>query len=87
MADLTGASPDLNNDLTIRASIRGWLTYKVIPGRRLWRLSESNGRRPPLEIGCSNANKPCLIESASVSDPPLLRSFLAPMRLLRAWCR
>jgi iron complex outermembrane receptor protein len=73
MADLTGASPDLNNDLTYtRFNPLAGMTYKVMPGLTLYGgYSESNRAPTPLEIGCSNPNRPCLIESALVSDPPL----------------
>ena len=73
MADLTGASPDLNNDLTYtRFNPLAGLAYKVMPGLTLYGgYSESNRAPTPLEIGCSNPNRPCLIESALVSDPPL----------------
>jgi iron complex outermembrane receptor protein len=73
MADLTGASPDLNNDLTYtRFNPLAGLTYKVVPGLTVYGgYSESNRAPTPLEIGCSNPNRPCLIESALVSDPPL----------------
>ena len=33
--------------------------------------SESNRAPTPLELGCSNPSKPCLIEGALVADPPL----------------
>jgi iron complex outermembrane receptor protein len=73
MADLTGASPDLNNDLTYtRLNPIAGLTYKVMPGLTVYGgYSESNRAPTPLEIGCSNPNRPCLIESALVADPPL----------------
>jgi iron complex outermembrane receptor protein len=73
MADLTGASPDLNNDLTYtRLNPLAGLTYKVVPGLTAYGgYSESNRAPTPLEIGCSNPNRPCLIESALVADPPL----------------
>ncbi|HKS64272.1 MAG TPA: TonB-dependent receptor [Xanthobacteraceae bacterium] len=73
MADRTGASPDLNNDLTYtRFNPLAGLTYKVMPGLTLYGgYSESNRAPTPLEIGCSNPDRPCLIESALVSDPPL----------------
>lgn len=73
MTDLTGASPDLNGDLTYtRFNPLAGLTYKVMPGLSVYGgYSESNRAPTPLEIGCSNPNKPCLIESALVSDPPL----------------
>ena len=73
MTDLTGASPDLNNDLTYtRFNPLVGVTYKVVPGLTAYGgYSESNRAPTPLELGCSNPNKPCLIESALVSDPPL----------------
>jgi iron complex outermembrane receptor protein len=73
MVDLTGASPDLNNDLTYtRINPLVGLAYKVVPGLTIYGgYSESNRAPTPLEIGCSNPDKPCLIESALVADPPL----------------
>lgn len=73
MTDLTGVSPDLNNDLTYtRINPVTGLAYKIVPGLTLYGgYSESNRAPTPLEIGCSNPNRPCLIESALVSDPPL----------------
>jgi iron complex outermembrane receptor protein len=73
MADRTGAAPDLNEDLTYtRLNPLAGLTYKIVPGLTLYGgYSESNRAPTPLEIGCSNPNRPCLIESALVSDPPL----------------
>ena len=73
MADRTGAAPDLNNDLTYtRVNPLAGLTYKIVSGLTVYGgYSESNRAPTPLEIGCSNPNKPCLIESALVSDPPL----------------
>jgi iron complex outermembrane receptor protein len=73
MLDLTGVSPDLNNDLTYtRLNPLVGATYKVVPGLTVYGgYSESNRAPTPLEIGCSNPDKPCLIESALVADPPL----------------
>jgi len=73
MTDLTGASPDLNNDLTYtRINPLVGLTYKVLPGLTAYGgYSESNRAPTPLELGCANPLRPCLIESALVSDPPL----------------
>jgi len=66
-------SPDLNNDLTYtRFNPLVGATYKVLAGLTLYGgYSESNRAPTPLELGCSNPNRPCLIESALVSDPPL----------------
>ena len=73
MADLTGVSPDLNNDLTYtRINPLVGLAYRIVPGLTLYGgYSESNRTPTPLEIGCSNPDRPCLIESALVADPPL----------------
>jgi iron complex outermembrane receptor protein len=73
MTDRTGAAPDLNQDLTYtRLNPLAGLAYKIVPGLTVYgSYSESNRAPTPLEIGCSNPNRPCLIESALVSDPPL----------------
>jgi iron complex outermembrane receptor protein len=73
MVDLTGAAPDLNNDLTYtRFNPLVGATYKIVDGLTAYGgYSESNRAPTPLEIGCSNPSRPCLIESALVSDPPL----------------
>jgi iron complex outermembrane receptor protein len=73
MADRTGAAPDLNNDLTYtRFNPLVGATYKVVPGLTVYGgYSESNRAPTPLELACANPDKPCLIESALVSDPPL----------------
>src|SRR4029453_563182 len=47
-------------------------TYKVAPGMSIYAgYSQANRTPTPLELGCSNPQRPCLIESALVSDPPL----------------
>src|SRR5205085_8519853 len=73
MSDLTGTAPDLNNDLIYtRFNPLAGLTYRFMPGLTVFGgYSESNRAPTPLEIGCSNPNKPCLSESALVADPPL----------------
>jgi iron complex outermembrane recepter protein len=73
MRDQTGVSPDLNNDLTYsRLNPLVGLTYKLFPGMGVYGgYSESNRAPTPLELACANPDKPCLIESALVSDPPL----------------
>jgi iron complex outermembrane receptor protein len=73
MADLTGVSPDLNNNLTYtRLNPLAGLTYRILPGLTVYGgYSESNRAPTPLELACANPDKPCLIESALVSDPPL----------------
>src|SRR5581483_9355625 len=73
MTDLTGMSSDLNSDLTYtRFNPLVGFTYKVLPGLTAFGgYSESNRAPTPLELGCANPLRPCLIESALVSDPPL----------------
>lgn len=73
MTDLTGMSPDLNSDLTyMHINPLAGLAYKVLPGLTAYGgYSESNRAPTPLELGCANPLRPCLIESALVSDPPL----------------
>ena len=87
MADLTGVSPDLNNDLTYTRlnPLVGLDLASVVPGLTVYGgYSESNRAPTPLEIGCSNPDRPCLIESALVADPPLKqvvsRTFEAGLR-------
>ena len=71
--DVLGTSPDLNSDSTFsRFNPVGGLTYKVAPWLTAYGgYSESNRAPTPLELGCSNPAKPCLLESFLVSDPPL----------------
>ena len=48
------------------------LTYKILPAMTFYTgYSESNRAPTPLELGCSNPAKPCLLEGFLVSDPPL----------------
>src|SRR5262249_50669053 len=74
MAVLFGTTPGLGAGYTYARfnPVRG-LTYKILPERirfmaGLW---EANRIPPPLELGCSNPQKPCLLEGFLVSDPPL----------------
>jgi iron complex outermembrane receptor protein len=73
MADQLGTSPDLNNDVTYqRLNPVTGLAYKVLPGVSAYAgYSESNRAPTPLELGCANPSKPCLLEGFLVSDPPL----------------
>jgi outer membrane receptor protein involved in Fe transport len=46
--------------------------YKITPGLSLYGgYSESNRAPTPAELGCSDENFPCLIESFLTDDPPL----------------
>jgi iron complex outermembrane receptor protein len=73
MTDLTGASSDLTgNHRYDRFNPALGMTYRLLPAVTLYGgYSESNRAPTALELGCSNPLKPCLIESALVSDPPL----------------
>jgi iron complex outermembrane receptor protein len=74
MADLLGTSPDLNSSLTYaRFNPVTGLTYKILPELMTFYAgySEANRIPTPLELGCSNPQKPCLLEGFLVSDPPL----------------
>src|SRR5262249_32788816 len=74
MADLFGTSPDLSSIFTYaRFNPVTGLTYKIL---REWMTfyagySEANLIPPPLDPGCSNPLKPCLLEGFLVSAPPL----------------
>jgi iron complex outermembrane recepter protein len=74
MADLFGTSPDLSASYTYaRFNPVTGLTYKILPEWMTFYAgySESNRIPTPLELGCSNPLKPCLLEGFLVSDPPL----------------
>ncbi|HET9244589.1 MAG TPA: TonB-dependent receptor [Xanthobacteraceae bacterium] len=74
MADLFGTSPDLSASYTYaRFNPVTGLTYKIVPELMTFYAgySEANRIPTPLELGCSNPLKPCLLEGFLVSDPPL----------------
>jgi iron complex outermembrane recepter protein len=73
-SDLLGTSPDLNSSLTYaRFNPVTGFTYKILPELMTFYAgySEANRIPTPLELGCSNPQKPCLLEGFLVSDPPL----------------
>jgi iron complex outermembrane receptor protein len=48
------------------------LTYKLTPDVSIYGgYSEANRAPTPLELGCANPVKPCLLEGFLVSDPTL----------------
>ena len=48
------------------------LTYRLSPGLRAYVGASQASRSPtPLELGCANPLRPCIIDSFLVSDPPL----------------
>ena len=74
MTDLLGTSPDLNGNYTFsRLNPVVGFTYKILPELVTFYAgySEANRAPTPLELGCSNPAKPCLLEGFLVSDPPL----------------
>jgi iron complex outermembrane recepter protein len=71
--DLTGRNPDLTakNDYR-RFNPAASLAFKVRDDITLFGgYSESNRAPTPLELGCSDPLKPCLLENSLVADPPL----------------
>jgi iron complex outermembrane receptor protein len=74
MTDLLGTSPDLSAQHTFeRFNPVVGLTYKILPELVTFYAgySEANRAPTPLELGCSNPLRPCLLEGFLVSDPPL----------------
>jgi iron complex outermembrane receptor protein len=74
MTDLLGTSPDLNGNYTFsRFNPMTGVTFRLIPKALSFYVgySEANRAPTPLELGCSNPAKPCLLEGFLVSDPPL----------------
>jgi iron complex outermembrane receptor protein len=72
-SDRTGVAPDLNGrhhfDRFNPAVGLAWKMAAWITGYGGY--SETNRAPTPLELSCSNPLKPCLLENALVSDPPL----------------
>jgi iron complex outermembrane recepter protein len=64
---------DLNGDHTFqRFNPMVGATYKLVPGVTVYAgYSESNRAPTPAELGCSDPERPCLLENFLVSDPPL----------------
>ncbi len=73
MADQLGTSPELNNNITYeRINPVGGVTYKLTPDVSMYGgYAESNRVPTPLELGCANPKRPCLLEGFLVADPPL----------------
>jgi iron complex outermembrane receptor protein len=73
IADVLGTSPDINGNYTFsRFNPVVGLAYKILPEMTFYTgYSEANRAPTPLELGCSNPAKPCLLEGFLVSDPPL----------------
>jgi iron complex outermembrane receptor protein len=73
LEDQTGLNPLLNSSNRFQRfnPVIG-ATYKVTPNLTLYAgYSEANRTPTPLELGCSDPNHPCMIDSFLVADPPL----------------
>lgn len=47
-------------------------TFKILPNLSLYAsYAEANRAPTPLELGCADPNRPCMIDNFLVSDPPL----------------
>ncbi|MFD0986394.1 TonB-dependent receptor [Methyloligella solikamskensis] len=73
LTDLTGEDPALNGTNTYeRFNPAAGLTYQLTPGITAYGgYSEANRAPVPAELACSDPERPCLIESFLVADPPL----------------
>jgi iron complex outermembrane receptor protein len=73
MTDQLGTSPDLNGSHSFsRFNPMVGLAYMFNPRLSAHAVySESNRAPTPLELGCANPDKPCLLEGFLVADPPL----------------
>ena len=71
--DRTGTSPDLNGSHTYeRFNPMAGATYQLLDGLTVYGgYSEANRAPTPAELACADPEKPCLIESFLVADPPL----------------
>jgi iron complex outermembrane receptor protein len=73
LSDALGNSPELTGDHRYaRLNPLTGLTYKLTPDLTVYGgYSEANRAPTPLELGCANPAKPCLLEGFLVSDPTL----------------
>lgn len=73
LSDQTGTSPDLTGTHRFdRFNPAAGLAWRVLDGVTVYGgYAEANRAPTALELGCSNPAKPCLLENALVSDPPL----------------
>ena len=71
--DATGFAPELSiNNVFSRINPVVGLTYRILPTVAAYGgYSEANRAPTPLEIDCADPNRPCILENALVSDPPL----------------
>jgi iron complex outermembrane receptor protein len=73
LQDVLGTAPELTGThMFSRINPLAGLTYKLFPGLSVYGgYSEANRAPTPLELGCADPNRPCLLESFVVADPPL----------------
>jgi iron complex outermembrane recepter protein len=69
--DLKGTTLN-GNAIYTRVNPMAGATYKITPELAVYAsYSEANRAPTPLELGCADPNRPCLIDNFLVSDPPL----------------
>ncbi|MDP3554221.1 TonB-dependent receptor [Methylocystis sp.] len=69
--DMRGTTLNGNGVFTRINPVAG-LTYKILPNVSAYAsYSEANRAPTPLELGCADPNRPCLIDNFLVADPPL----------------
>jgi iron complex outermembrane receptor protein len=73
LADQTGTNPSLSSNNTFqRLNPVVGATYKFTPILTGYAsYSEANRAPTPLELGCSDPARPCMIDNFLISDPPL----------------
>ena len=72
LKDLTGVNPSLTgNHRFSRFNPAANLAWRTGHQTFYAGYSETNRAPTPLELGCSDPDKPCLLENSLVSDPPL----------------
>jgi iron complex outermembrane receptor protein len=71
LKDELGSALNGSDQFTRLNPVAGF-TYKVLPNVTVYGgYSEANRAPTPLELSCSDAQRPCLIDTFLVSDPPL----------------
>lgn len=84
--DVSGVAPELDgNHAYRRVNLSAGFTYAFAPAATLYAGYAGANRAPtPVELSCADPLRPCLLENALVSDPPLkqvtARSFEIGMR-------
>ena len=73
LEDQTGQNPDLNSSNQFeRFNPMIGATYKITPNVTAYAdYAEANRAPTPLELGCSDPQHPCMIDTFLVADPPL----------------